>query len=116
MDIGDELRVAVGDLETTLRLSRRLDRGFNDHRMEAIQQRREISAKLARLSSAAQAISDGSDRSTFLNQFSKMRSALALHQATWPIVAVDQSDPAYRTSIQTARAAYFKFFEWVRLQ
>jgi hypothetical protein len=59
MGLGDELSAAVGDLEETLRLSRRLDRGFNDHRMEAVQQRRDISAKLARVSLGAQSISDG---------------------------------------------------------
>lgn len=116
MDFGNEVKAAVADLEETLRLSRRLDVGFDDRRKEAIEQRRDISEKLARLSSAAQAIPDIHARSTFLSALSKMRAALAVHQASWPIVTIDQTNPTYLASIKAARSAYEQFFDWVRAQ
>jgi hypothetical protein len=116
MHYGPDVAMAVVDLEETLRLSRKLDTGFEENRREAIQQRREISQKVARVFDAAQAITDSSARSIFMAEFAKMRSAFALHHASWPIVLIDQSDPGYRKSIQTMRTAYTNFFDWFRRQ
>jgi len=40
-----------------------------------------------------------------------MRSAIALHQAEWPAVAIDTQSEAYRGSVHTLRAATRHFRE-----
>ena len=42
-------------------------------------------------------------------EISKLRSALALHQATWPAVAIDVNDPSYRSSLVKLRGANEQF-------
>ena len=40
---------------------------------------------------------------------SAMRSAIALHQAEWPAVAIDTESQAYRAAVRTLRAATREF-------
>ena len=114
---GSEVLAAVRDLETTLRRSRQLiDVDFHEHRKEAIQQRREVSARLAQLSAAAGTIEDPGVQHAFRNEFSKLRSAMALYQASWPVVSIDHDNPEYCASLEAMRSAYGRFFDWIRRQ
>jgi hypothetical protein len=69
---------------------------------------------LADIHASGSAIADPVFNNAFRSQFSKMRSAMALHHASWPVVAIDLDDPAYQASIQTQREACRIFFAWVR--
>jgi hypothetical protein len=47
---------------------------------------------------------EGSGRS-FWDGLARMRSAVALHQANWPAVAISPNDPKYQQSIANVRTA-----------
>lgn len=111
----EELLQAVQEYEAILRRSAELDANIPDHRKEAIKIRRQISEQLAAISSAARdAFPDRPSDTAFKNEFSKMRSAMAFHQASWPIVSVDYDDAAYRDSEARLRNSCQEFIAWVR--
>lgn len=43
---------------------------------------------------------------SFRHRFSKMRSAMALHHASWPVISIELDNPTDVASVQTLRAAY----------
>lgn len=111
-----ELSSAVSELEALFRRSAELateDRDAN--RREAVALRRAIAERNgAILALGEQAFEDSERRTAFRSEFSRMRSALALHRASWPIVSIVLTDPAYVTSVQTSREAHRRFVDWVR--
>jgi hypothetical protein len=110
-----DLQAPVTALEAAFDRSTQLAaEGFHESRGEIIQLRREISDGLAQLAKVGEGITDRALREEFRVEFSRMRSALALHLASWPVVLIKPDDPRYRTSIYAARAGYRAFFEWVR--
>jgi len=48
--------------------------------------------------------------------FAAMRYALALHQASWPVVRIDEDLAAYRDSARDAQAKSEAFWRWCRAQ
>lgn len=49
------------------------------------------------------------------SHLSAARTAMALHQATWPAVKIDENVDAYRLSAQAVTAEFHKFIDTVRL-
>lgn len=112
----DELLAAVAVLESTLRQSAQMGgETFKEHRKEVLQLRREISVKVADLYALGLAIEEGDRRNAFLREFSMMRSAMALHHASWPVVSVELENPDYCISVQSMREANKRFIDWIRL-
>ncbi len=46
--------------------------------------------------------------------FSAMRYALALHQADWPVVRIDENPAAYRASAHQVQVKSAAFWRWCR--
>jgi hypothetical protein len=82
---------------------------LTEWRRELINLRRQLQLQITELGEVAERC-DGLHRRSdlghdFWENFAKMRTAVALHQARWPAVAIDQADPAYQQSIAGVRAA-----------
>ncbi|WP_298672434.1 hypothetical protein [uncultured Sphingomonas sp.] len=50
----------------------------------------------------------------FRRRFSAVRSAVALHQATWPAVTIDEGGAPYRESAIAVRQTNEAFLGWMR--
>ena len=91
---------AVADLERILTamadMSKRTD---PDWKREFIEMRRQLQVKLTVVATAAdrcEKIKVDTNAAAQLRQgWTKMRSALALHQASWPAVRIDRADAGY---------------------
>lgn len=107
---------AVNELETTIRASFQLgDVDFKDNRKEAIRLRRVISEKMAELSSIADQILAGTElHDRFRSEFAQMRSTMAFHHASWPIVAIELENPEYLQSAAKLRETNDRFIRWLR--
>jgi hypothetical protein len=110
----------VVQLEATLRQSANLPgRGDNADRKVAVTLRRRIAEQIATVSEAGELVFNALERrSEFRTRISRMKTAMALHQASYPIVSIDRRDPDYRASVAVAalRAANGSFFDWVRTE
>jgi len=107
---------AVNELEATIRESFRLgDQDFNNNRQDALRLRRLITERMAEISSLSDRCLDGSIlHGQFRSAFSKMRSAMAFHHASWPIVAIDLESAEYTLSAAKLREATDSFILWVK--
>lgn len=107
---------AINELETTLGQSAGLaNENFKDNRKEAVQLRRVIADHLAALYSLGSVAFESAElREGFRSEFAKMRSTMAFHHASWPVVAIDLENPDYLTSIATLRESNRRFISWVR--
>lgn len=115
MTARDDLLLAIREYETILLRSAGLSSTSGPDRREAVRLRRLISEKIAAIGIAGRsAFQDRPDKNAFHDGFSRMRSAVAYHQASWPIVAVDSASADYQLSIVRVRAANQAFIEWVR--
>ncbi|WP_010161938.1 hypothetical protein [Sphingomonas sp. PAMC 26617] len=114
--IGTPLLEAVNLLETLHNNAARLGNDWLvKNRRQAVDLRRKITALHAEISRAGdETFRDTPQYSEFRSQFSKLRSAIALHQASWPIVAIDTENPEYLSSVQSTREASRQFITWVR--
>ncbi|WP_218042364.1 hypothetical protein [Sphingobium fuliginis] len=116
MDDRKPLISSINAFEAMLtKSSVRNDRDFASHKKMAIEQRREISkyrAEIPRL--AEQCLESAELRNAFRARFSALCTALALHQALWPVVAIDSNDQGYQASRDAARAKYREFFAWAK--
>jgi len=112
----DELLRAIDALEATLHQSAELaDDEKADNRGAGIKLRRLIAEQVAAVGSfGEQAFGEGIQIGTFRQEFSKMRAALASHQATWPIIAINRGDPNYIASVKALRETNRKFIAWAR--
>jgi hypothetical protein len=81
----------------------------DDWRRDLIALRRELQVKIAELSEVAERCDALRERSgpghDFWDKLARMRATVALHQARWPAVAIDQANPDYQQSIAGVRAA-----------
>jgi hypothetical protein len=115
MTMRDDLLRAVGEYEALLLRSRELDPDISEHLHEAIQLRRLLTDQISAIASLGGAVFSGNDlQGNFRNELSKMRSAVAYHQASWPIVAVDHDDTEYFASETKTREACQNFIVWMR--
>lgn len=106
---------AVDAYEEILRQSAGLRNGETDRRREAVQLRRLISERIPEISSLGDAVFTAPDTHvTFRNEFARMRSAVAFHQASWPIVGIEPANPQYQESVRAIREANRRFIDWVR--
>ena len=112
----EKLLSAIGVLEASLAQAVKLgDRDFNEHRREVIQLRRIILAHNSTIDSLCdEAFGTPEARLAFRREFSEMRSAMAFHQASWPVVSIDFENPDYVASLNIMRTANRKFIAWVR--
>ena len=110
---------ALADLERILKAmaetSKRTDEAW---KKEFIEMRRQLQLQLAVVASAAdqcaQIKSNPESAAKLREGWTKMRSALALHQANWPAVRIDRADPAYLESVNKTRATNWTFVELAR--
>jgi hypothetical protein len=112
----EQLLQAVNELEATFRQSAELgNANFRNNRKEAVQLRRVISDRLASISTiGAAAFADTEMLRPFQSEFSRMRSTMALHHASWPIVMIDLDDQDYLASAMALRESNSRFIGWVR--
>jgi hypothetical protein len=107
---------AIYELETMLGESARLgDENFADRRLDAIRLRKLIAEKIGLIGSLGEtAFKDSASLAAFRNEFSAMRSATALHYASWPIVAISLDNRECVASLESLRASYRRFIGWVK--
>lgn len=112
----EQLLGAVAMLEASLAQADKLGGGdFNEHRREVIQLRRVILTQNSTIDSLCdEAFENSEARAAFRREFSEMRSAMAFHQASWPVVLINFENPDYIGSLNSMRAANRKFIAWVR--
>ena len=90
--------------------------GFEEHRKEVVRLRRQIAAQNATIATLCDAAFEQPERrQAFHSEFSKMRSAMAFHQASWPAVAIDFQNPGYLSSLQSMRDAHRTFIAWSKI-
>lgn len=106
------LMQAVRDFEETLRSAAAAGTG---DRPELVRHRRAIAQQIATISELAlKAFAGSAAEPAFRAIQSEMRSALADHQASWPVVAIVADDPAYAASLQKTRSANQRYIDWIR--
>lgn len=112
----DTFLAAVDGLETLLRESAQMrDAEFQDRRKEVLQIRRTIADQNAKIAALGEtAFNDPEQRQAFQSAFSKLRSAISLHMASWPVVSIEVADPGYQASLIKQRDAYRHFIAWAR--
>jgi hypothetical protein len=112
----DQLLHALDELEATLQSSWSLaDDRFDDSRKEALALRRVVVQQVAKVGSLGeQVLTQRGEVESFRSHFSTMRSAVALHHADWPIVAIKLDDPAYIASSSRMRRSIQTFYVWIR--
>lgn len=108
----------LSEYEATLRQSAELpEGGDNVHRKTAVALRRRMADQIASLAAVGETVfANDVRKADFRNRISRVRTAMALHQASYPIVAIDRQDAAYRTSVSAVRAANDGFIRWVRIE
>lgn len=112
MDSKQDLLREVQALENTLQHSASLG---DDARPEKVNLRRKLAEHRAKISAIGESVfADKPQQDAFRAEFSKMRTAMALHHASWPIVAIDRTNPRYEASVQSEREANRRFVDWVR--
>ncbi len=106
-----ELRRIMNDLH---RVSRRADA---ERRHDLVRLRRQLSEQMPTISAAAEhcapLIQHPELFREFRERFSAMRSAIALHQARWPAVSIDEGGEPYRQSAAAVRTRNADFLEWM---
>lgn len=112
MNANMELLKAVEAFEAELARSSEL---LKSDRKEMIRIRRVISTHIARIAELIPEISsEGAINANLRGEFSKVRHAIALHQANWPVVSIDFENPEYLTSRHEMRDANRRFIRLVK--
>lgn len=90
----------------------------DERKRELIELRRQLSAQIAVVGQSADAFftthADEETARTYRAKFSRMRSAAALHQASWPAARLGESVGEYRISAMGVREANREFIAWAR--
>lgn len=90
----------------------------DERKRELIELRRQLSVQIAAVGRAADdffaANTDEETARTYRSKFSRMRSAAALHQASWPAARLGEAVGEYRTSAMGVREANREFIAWAR--
>jgi hypothetical protein len=96
-------------------MSKRTDPAW---KKEFIEMRRQLQVQLTAVAAAAdrcnQIKSNPEAASQLREGWTKMRSALALHQANWPAVRIDRENPGYIDSVSKTRTTNWAFVELAR--
>ena len=84
-----------------------------DWRQRTVRYRRLLQSDIAKLAIAIRALDDSeatrADGRLFRAELSALRSCVAEHQATWPVVTIDPDDDEYNRSVVGLRAANDRF-------
>lgn len=112
----EELLDAIAALEAAFVQAAELGKdNFLEHRKEVVELRRLIAGQNASIASLCDdAFAEPETRQAFRNEFSKMRSAMALHQASWPVVSIAFDNPDYLSSLTLMQEAHRNFIRWAR--
>lgn len=90
----------------------------DDAKRALLRNRRLLAEQLGRLGlliDRDEALATAPDTQQEMNQlFAGMRYALALHQADWPVVRIDEDPVAYQTSAQRVQVKSAAFWGWCR--
>lgn len=116
MDSVSELRSAIDQLESLLRLSSSIgDEAFVDDRKSALQVRRRITDQNNKIMSLAEnAFSDVMQQQAFRQHASALRAEVSSHLSAWPISSIDVTDSKYLASLERLRQAYREFISSTR--
>ena len=119
MSGADSIRQALDALEQTLLDIERVANSKDiERRRELISQRRMLAERLAEVQQRANApgspFASEPEHEEFQRCFSKVRNAIALHQATWSVVLIDNAPAEYLESSRSASAALRTFIAWGR--
>jgi len=111
-----ELLASIAQLEALIRETSMLaGADIADVRKRALELRRRIAMQCSVVSTIAYGVFSAVEhRAAFASEYSRLQSATALHQASWPVVAIEHGDLDYLTSCAAQREAYFRFTKWVR--
>lgn len=115
MTVIQELKGAIGDLRSVHdHLSLRVVQGGERWEWAVLDLRRQLQVQLTRISELARTCAplQGNEEQmrNYRDAFSRMRTAVALHQASWPVVDISHREQAYLDSVANARAATAAFF------
>ena len=113
-----ELRGEVAKLERIhAALALLTDRTDSGRKMELVNLRRELATQISAISNVAEkgflVSADNHVVREFRNALSAMRRAVALHQANFPAVALDDQSADYSVSVKAVREANTGFMQWV---
>lgn len=89
-----------------------------DWRRGMVELRRALQDRLIAIRGALQAYEDSCGRSPdtekLASALSALRTAIALHQANWPVVAIDTDDSGYRAEVKMLRGSTSEFRKTAR--
>ena len=107
---------AISDLEGVLfQCVSIVAENAEDHRREMIQIRRSLTQQTSDvLALGLETFEDEESREAFRASHSKLRTAIALHQSSWPLSSFKPDDPSYEASLRGMRIAYEDFIASVR--
>lgn len=91
--------------------------GRSERKSEIVQLRRELAEHIVAvgaLASATLAQDDAALLAEFRTKLSKMRTEVALHQANWPAVSLDEAPAEYQNSALGVGRARKEFVSWAR--
>ena len=84
---------------------------------DMIQLRRKLAAQIGEVGKVADTVFANVDvamKQAYRDHFSRMRSAAALHQASWPAVRLGEDISQYHLSAKGVRQANKEFVAWTR--
>lgn len=90
----------------------------SERKGEIVQLRRKLAEHIATVGTfadAALAKDDGALLAEFRTRLSKMRTEVALHQANWPAVSLDEAPAEYEKSAAGVGRARRAFMSWARV-
>jgi hypothetical protein len=109
-------REAVAELERVqAAMADVTNSGGENWKREFIDLRRQLQAQIGQVARAASACRGLATSDVLARDIqealSRMRTAVALHQANWPAVSIDPADPGYIKSSASVRAANRAFID-----
>ena len=94
------------------------DRTDDQRRLDLVNLRRELALQIGMVSGAAEKgflmTASAEDVREFRSLLSGMRRAVALHQANFPAVRLDEQGAGYDVSVKSVRDANSKFMQWTK--
>lgn len=103
-----DLRASFGDIAA---------RTDDARRLALIQLRRALSEQMTHIADTCDPLFDHGPAAALVADYrhhlSHLRNAVAMHQANWPAVRIDDDPVAYRASALVARSTESKFLEWI---
>lgn len=119
MDPVHRFSVAVGNLERTQLAIAGISTVEEGWRQRLIDLRRQLQAEIGALGEIAGGMAglhrDSEAGARFWDALARMRTAVALHQARWPAVAIEPGDGDYLRSVANVRSANREFMGFAKV-